>query len=140
MPLWIGLGAAGAGLIKAETVDVPKAQRQRALAAATQRYSPWTGLKANQVQEADPFGSALQYGATGATMGANYQNMQNQNKLMDSMSQYYGQGGAGSAANMTEPASTAATDPSLGVNYQGQFQYDPSNPWARPDGMGYYGR
>lgn len=118
MPLWIGLGAAGAGLIKAEAIDGPKAERQRKLAAATQRYSPWTGLKANAVQEADPFGSALQYGATGASLGANIQSAQNQSDLMAKMGNYYDRGGMGSAANMT--ADTAS--PSLGVGYKGQFQ------------------
>lgn len=57
----------GTGVAKSELVDRPKEDRQRKLAAATQRYSPWTGLKAQPVQEADPFGSALQGGMAGAT-------------------------------------------------------------------------
>jgi hypothetical protein len=63
-----------AGLAKSEIIDKPKAERQRKLAAETQRWSPWTGLKAGAIQEADPFGTALQFGSTGAMMGANTAN------------------------------------------------------------------
>lgn len=67
MGLWLPL-LAGAGLAKGLFADAPRANRQRKLAAETTRYSPWTGLQAQQVQEADPFGSALQGLATGASM------------------------------------------------------------------------
>lgn len=60
----------GSMLLKSELIDAPKAERQRKLAAETQRYSPWTGLKANPVQEADPFGSTLQGAAAGASAGS----------------------------------------------------------------------
>lgn len=66
LPVWMAL----AGVAKSELIDKPKEERQRKLAAETQRYSPWTGLKANAIQEADPFGTALQFGATGASMSA----------------------------------------------------------------------
>src|SRR5687768_13670548 len=65
------------GLGKHAVVDVPKEQRQRELAAQTQLYSPWTGLQAQPVQEADAFGSALQ----GGTAGAMYSQMKEQNEL-----------------------------------------------------------
>jgi hypothetical protein len=57
-------------VLKSEAIDKPKEARQRKLAAATQRYSPWTGLKANPIQEADTFGSALQGGMAGATFAS----------------------------------------------------------------------
>lgn len=79
---------AGVGLLKSEMIDRPKEQRQRALAASTQRYSPWTGLKANPIQEADPVGSALTYGSTGAQMGANMQDSAAKNNLMNAQSQW----------------------------------------------------
>jgi len=69
MPILAMAIGAGAGLLKSELVDRPKEKRQRKLAAATQRYSPWTGLQAGQVQEADPMGSAIAFGATGAQIG-----------------------------------------------------------------------
>ncbi len=65
---WVAVGMAAAGLLKSELIDKPAAERQRKLAGATQRYSPWTGLQAGKVQEADPFGSAMKYGTTGAMM------------------------------------------------------------------------
>lgn len=71
MPTMLAIGA-GAGLLKSELVDKPKENYQRKLAAATQRYSPWTGLKAGPIELADPLGSALQYGTTGAQMGNAY--------------------------------------------------------------------
>lgn len=40
--------------------DADKAERDRKLAAKTQLYSPWTNLKANEVEEADPAGTAAQ--------------------------------------------------------------------------------
>lgn len=65
----LAIGAA-MGLAKNELVDKPKEKRQRKLAAETQRLSPWTGLQAGPIQEADAFGNALQYGTTGAMMGS----------------------------------------------------------------------
>lgn len=47
--------------------DADKAERDRKLAAKTQLYSPWTNLKANEVEEADPAGTAAQ--GLGAYMG-----------------------------------------------------------------------
>lgn len=60
------------GLAKGATIDKDKANRQRELAAATARYSPWTGLQAQPVQEADPWGSALQGATAGAGMGQSF--------------------------------------------------------------------
>lgn len=68
-PLTLSLIMAGAGAAKSELIDKKQAEADRKLAAATQRLSPWTGLKADRVKEADPFGTALQFGATGAMMG-----------------------------------------------------------------------
>ena len=66
----MAIGAA-LGLAKSELVDQPAAAKQRELAAATQKYSPWTGLKADPVANPNPFDSMLQYGSAGAMMGAN---------------------------------------------------------------------
>ncbi len=77
---WLAVGiGAGAGLLKSQVVDRPKEKRQRHLAAETQRYSPWTGMQAGPIQEADPFGSMLQGGMTGATIqqGLGQQKLQN---------------------------------------------------------------
>jgi len=74
-PLVLAAIMAAAGAAKAMTVDKAREDRQRKLATETARYSPWTGMTPGQIQEADPFGSALQMGATGFGMG---QGMQNQ--------------------------------------------------------------
>lgn len=73
-PLTMMLIGSGIGLAKSKFIDGPKEEKDRELAARTQELSPWTGLKANTVKAADPFGSALKYGATGLEMGrqANY--------------------------------------------------------------------
>jgi hypothetical protein len=54
----LGLGAANM------VSNMSKEQRQRKLAAETQRYSPWTNLRANQVEEANPAGDLAQTGAS----------------------------------------------------------------------------
>lgn len=77
-PLTLGIGAA-LGLGKAFGIDGPAERRQRKLAAATQRFSPWTGMQAGPIKEADPLGSALSFGLTGMSIG---QNMDMHNKLM----------------------------------------------------------
>ncbi len=67
---WWAVGMAVAGLAKSELIDRPAAEKQRKLAAKTQELSPWTGMEAAPVKEADPFGSGLQFGATGAAIGS----------------------------------------------------------------------
>lgn len=75
MPLILAGVGVGGGLLKSFAVDAPRAERQRKLAAETARYSPWTNMVPGAVNEADPFGSALQMGTTGAMLG---QGMQSQ--------------------------------------------------------------
>ena len=63
----IGSGAGAiAGGVKAKLAG-DQANRERKLAAETQRYSPWTDLKAEPVQEANPVGDVVQ-GVTGGGM------------------------------------------------------------------------
>lgn len=117
-PLTMALILGGTGLLKSELVDRPKEDRQRKLSSATQRYSPWTGLKADPVQEADPFGSAMQGGVQGFAMGQNMQNHQASQDLMKSQSDYF--------KSRTSPNSgmmgiSSAEDP---VGY-----YSQKNPW-----------
>ena len=76
-PMTIAL-LAGAGLAKSELVDRPREERQRQQAAITARWSPWTGMSPNAVQNADPFGSAIQGGLTGAMLSQNQQKIDNE--------------------------------------------------------------
>lgn len=73
-PITMMLIGSAVGLGKSALIDKPKEDSERKLAAETQRYSPWTGLKANAITKADPFGSALKYGATGAQIGNSLSN------------------------------------------------------------------
>jgi hypothetical protein len=66
---------AGLGLAKSELIDRPREERQRQQAANTMRYSPWTGMAPNAIQEADPLGSAMDAGLTGAMLSQNQQKL-----------------------------------------------------------------
>lgn len=73
-PILIGmLAGAALGGVKHFASDKPKEKRQRELAATTQQLSPWTGMQAGPIQEADLLGSmmstSLAGGATGKSMG-----------------------------------------------------------------------
>ncbi len=70
-PVTLALIFGGLGALKSQAIDKPALNRQRDLAAETQRNSPWTGLTAKPVPEADTFGTAMQFGLTGAQMGEN---------------------------------------------------------------------
>lgn len=84
-PLTLAMIMGGMGLGKSFLVDQPKEARQRKLAAETQRYSPWTGLHAGSIDEADPFGATLQGAASGASFG---QNMQQNDADLESKQAY----------------------------------------------------
>jgi hypothetical protein len=80
---WGALAGALLGIAKGELIDRPKEGRQRKLASETQRFSPWTGLTAGGIQEADPFGSAMQGGTTALALGQGMQNADSSNALRD---------------------------------------------------------
>ena len=90
---------AAAGALKGELIDKPKANKQRELAASTQQYSPWTGLKANPVQEADTLGNMISGAGAGAQMGMAMQGAQSDEGLKSAMTKYYDQGGQQGIAN-----------------------------------------
>ena len=73
-PMTIGL-LAGAGFAKSELVDRPREEEQRRQAAVIARWSPWTGMAPNAIQKADPFGSAIEGGLTGAMLSQNQQKL-----------------------------------------------------------------
>lgn len=68
---WVATGVmVAAGVAKSEFIDRPAAERQRKLAASTAAYSPWTHMQPGAVKEADPIGTGMQFGVTGAAMGS----------------------------------------------------------------------
>ena len=139
--MWWAIPAAmaAAGLVKSQLVDAPKEERDRALAAETQRYSPWTGLKANPIKESDALGSALQFGATGLGIQQGMAQDAQQAQLSDAMTGYYNRGGEGSIANrVSSPASSSfwgsqGNKLKLGdYNYEDAFDPAGSNYLKRP--------
>lgn len=106
--LLIGLGG---GLLKNFLVDKPRENRDRELRAAEIQYSPWSKMKEfSKVRDADPIGTTMEFGTTGAMMGAGIQNQQKQNELSDAMTKFYDQGGPWSIRNRYYPGS-------LGIDY-----------------------
>jgi hypothetical protein len=71
---------AGAGLLKSE-LDRPKVHKQYELAAATQRYSPWTHMQAQKPDDLDPVGNAMQGGVQGMALGQNMEAADNMKNL-----------------------------------------------------------
>lgn len=124
---WVAVAiGAGAGLLKAEAVDAPAASRQRTLAAATQRYSPWTGLKADPVKDADPAGSMLQFGATGAALGQGMQNATAQQGLAQAQTRWLNSGGS----PMYTQAAGATVAPTIGGGGAASPWRVTDNPWT----------
>lgn len=93
-PITMGLMFGAGGALKSLLVDKPREEKERALAAETQRYSPWTKLQAQPVKAADPFGSALQFGATGASLGSNIESAAAQKKLNEALTNRLNGGGS----------------------------------------------
>lgn len=90
-PITIGLLAgAGTGLGKG-LLDQEKEKRNRKMEAQIAAYSPWSGMGAQRVQEADTLGAVMQGGMTGAMMG-----------------QMMGGGSAGAAGANAAPGGMAA--------------------------------
>lgn len=87
--------AAALSLAKSKMIDEPQANRQRKLAAETQRYSPWTKLQAKAPQDPNAIGQLIQYGATGAAMGASLKKGATPKDMSDVANAY----GATGAAN-----------------------------------------
>ncbi len=71
----------GVGLAKSELIDRPQEKRDRELAARTQELSPWTGLRANPVKNANPMGNAMGYGMAGLGTGLSWQQANDAHQL-----------------------------------------------------------
>jgi len=85
IPLFALLAAGG--LAKSLLVDKPEERRQRKLAAATTRLSPFTGLQAQPIQRADPIGSALSFGFTGQQLSQNIAAQEAQQNIFNQLLQ-----------------------------------------------------
>lgn len=98
-PITMSMILGGTGLLKGIGPDKWKEDRQRNLAANTQRYSPWTHLQANPIEEADPFNSTLQGAASGYAQGQNFQGAAAQKGLTEAQMNYYNSMASGGGGN-----------------------------------------
>ncbi len=121
-PLTLAAIGAALGAAKGEFIDKPREQRQREVAATTQRFSPWTGMSAGPIKEADTFGNVLQGGMTGASLG---QGLESQAAYKDALAKQ-----AGTGSIMAAGGNGAYN---LGVQYPQGYQPAPqigqSSPW-----------
>lgn len=85
LAFWPLLAGLIGGAVKHVAVDKPMADKQRQLAAETQRYSPWTDLKAGAVEEPSLFGSLLQGGTTGLSLGQGLEDVASKAGITDAM-------------------------------------------------------
>lgn len=117
---WVTVGVMAAGAVagkmkndRARAVE----DSDRKLASATQRYSPWTGMQANQIRNANSsFGDVFSGGLGGAMMG-------------QSLSK--GMAGFGKGAEGTTMAGGGLSDAesmqSMSPDDKLNFQMDPNN-------------
>lgn len=95
-PLTLALLGGGLGIIQGREKQQQE-QKDRELAAQTQKYSPWTHLQAQPVQRAPSLlNSGLQGGLGGASFGQSLTNNTNDQKFKDAQINYLNnQSGAG---------------------------------------------
>lgn len=122
-PLMIGLTAAQM------YSNAEKEQRQKQLASATQRYSPWTGLQAQPVSYADPLGTAAQGAAGGLAMEQMSQNSDAQKKLMEAQTGFFDRANGGKAGASATPMTAMPSTDSGMMSYN---DYRAKNPWWSP--------
>lgn len=116
---WGALAGGALGLYKG-MLDQQREGKDRQIAATTARYSPWTGMKPQEVQRASMMGDVMQGGATGAALGQGLSNQQSQQKLVDAQTNYYnakaGQPGDTAMATNTAGSVTDAGSPGPGYS------------------------
>lgn len=88
-PITLAAIMAGVGLIKGETIDKKKEQKQAQLQAETTRWSPWTNMQGKDPERADPLGNAMKYGFTGYSLGQNNAAFKKDQELKDKAIQDY---------------------------------------------------
>lgn len=126
MPILIGLGVGGlAGAAQYALVDQPKYQKQMALAAATQRYSPWTGLKASIPNQPNPLSDITQMGASGAGMAQSIGNAGLTKDNLAAQTDYFTKMAKLAQSQGYNPWQAAQGMPSQGG--AGGFNYDPGS-------------
>jgi len=151
MAWWIPLAMMAAGAAKSELSDRPAAQRQRNAEAEKTRWSPWTGMQGQNVQDPNTANAMMQGGMSGLMMSQNMdaaasneqmsklqqQYLENQNKLMEQqMSQGGGMNLQGGGAMPNVMQSPGAASPMSGAMQRQPNMvpmagdpYQRTNPW-----------
>ena len=125
--MWPALAAgAGLGIGKYYLFDKPANDRQRALSAATQKYSPWTGLSAEAPDQINPMSAGMQGAATGAALG---QNMAAQQGNANLQSSQIAANQAYAKTMATRGMGTQTADPSQFAMSPGMMDQT-QNPWS----------
>lgn len=131
-PLSVAAIMAGVGLGKSLLIDKPAAQRHNWLQAQTQRYSPWTGLRAEGLKYADPFGAAMQGGVSGYAQGQNMQANEMNQKLAGAFQRNQ------ELENMKLQKELGMEEPEIapvtGAKQETSMRFQ--NPWARKGVLG----
>lgn len=123
-PWGAGIGA-GAGLIKYFAFDKPANDRKRALAATTQKFSPWTGMNAEAPDQINPMSGLMQGAATGAALGQNM-SAANSNQALQQAQINSLNRGAGAAPGAMQ------YQPQMGQDAMGGYQSsNMQNPWSQ---------
>lgn len=138
MPVLIGLGVGAAvGGIKYAAFDAPAQAKKVQLAASTQRYSPWTGMKATAPDPINPMSDVLQYGSTGASLGQGIQSAQDTHQLAGDYNTWLKQGYSPNSMSGVDPtqakmfAASNGMGPISGLNYnKSGSQFWQQNPWG----------
>lgn len=119
----LGVGAALGGA-KHLLVDQPKYEAKKKLAAETQRYSPWTGLRAEMPDQPSLFENAV--GGAGYGLAA-------QAPVNDAISKYglVDASGAGGAGGMMMPEMGSGFAPKQQFGLGGNFNFasNQQSPW-----------
>lgn len=103
-----------------EISDKKKEDRDRWLAAQTQRFSPWTGNKAGPIEEANPVGTALQGYGTFQGMQQGEEDAAAQRKLMDAKTNFFNtqnQPNNGGGLGLSDAAQQAGAQPQQQSNF-----------------------
>lgn len=128
IPMAIALGA---GVGKHFAIDKPAADRKRALAATTERFSPWTGLHGQPVDEPNLAGTALGFAANGAALGQGIDNMSSDQAYKDALTKRINSGGSPIGYGPTiGTGGELASNPFWGQKSYGSASGSRSSPWS----------
>lgn len=130
MPILVGLGV---GALSYESQQA-QSNKQRMLAAQTQKYSPWTGNKAVAPTDPNAVTDIAQGGVSGAMMGQQMQNAKATQGLQQAQTNWLNQGyspynggmyGGGAADPTMQAQYVAQGGNMLGTSFGNSYGHNP---------------